>query len=88
MRRIIIATAGLFIGGAGVLALAVPAFAATTPATTPVTVQITGGGLAISAPVASVSLGSAAASANPKFPPVIRVLGRLPGLWCGAGPGC
>jgi hypothetical protein len=60
MRRIIIATAGLFIGGAGVLALAAPAFAADTP----VTVQITGGSLAISAPVASVSLGSAAASAS------------------------
>jgi hypothetical protein len=60
MRRIIIATAGLFIGGAGVLALAAPAFAADTP----VTVQITGGLLAISAPAGPVSLGSAAASAS------------------------
>jgi DNA invertase Pin-like site-specific DNA recombinase len=25
---------------------------------------------------------------KPKFPPVIRVLGRLAGLSCGAGPGC
>jgi len=54
MRRIIIATAGLFIGGAGVLALAAPAFAADTP----VTVQITGGDLAISAPAGPVSLGT------------------------------
>jgi hypothetical protein len=60
MRRIIIATAGLFIGGAGVLALAAPAFAADTP----VTVQITGGALAISAPVGPVSLGTAAGSAS------------------------
>jgi hypothetical protein len=60
MRRIIIATAGLFIGGAGVLALAAPAFAADTP----VTVQITGGSLAISAPATTVSLGTATASAS------------------------
>ena len=60
MRRIIIATAGLFIGGAGVLALAAPAFAADTP----VTVQITGGDLAISAPAASVKLGTAPGSSG------------------------
>jgi len=61
MRRMTIATAtALFIGGAGVLALAVPASAATTP----VTVQITGGGLGIGAPIASVSLGTVAGSSS------------------------
>jgi hypothetical protein len=60
MLKIIIATAGLFIGGAGVLALAVPAFAATTP----VTVQITGGVLGISAPAGPVSLGTTAGSSS------------------------
>ena len=61
MRKTIIATAAaLFIGGAGVLALAVPASAATTP----VTVQVTGGALAISAPAGPVSLGTAAGSAS------------------------
>jgi len=61
MRKMIIASAAaLFIGGAGVLALAVPASAATTP----VTVQVTGGALGISAPVASVSLGTASGSSS------------------------
>jgi hypothetical protein len=61
MRRTIMATAtGLFIGGAGVLALALPASAATTP----VTVEITGGDLAISAPAASVDLGTTAGSSS------------------------
>ena len=61
MRKTIIATAtALFIGGAGILALAVPASAATTP----VTVQVTGGALGISAPVASVPLGTAAGSSS------------------------
>jgi hypothetical protein len=62
MPRMIIASAtALFIGGAGVLALAVPAFAATGP--TPVTVQITGGALDISVPAAA-NLGTTAASAS------------------------
>jgi hypothetical protein len=61
MRRTIMATAtGLFIGGAGVLALALPASAATTP----VTVEITGGDLAISAPATSVDLGTTAGSSS------------------------
>jgi hypothetical protein len=64
MRKMIIATAAsLLVGGAGVLALAVPASAATT-AGTPVTVEITGGGLAISAPALSVDLGSKPGSAS------------------------
>ena len=55
MRKMIIATAAsLLVGGAGVLALAVPAFAAGTP----VTVVITGGALGISAPTATVPLGA------------------------------
>jgi len=59
MRRIVInATAALFIGGAGVLAIATSASAVTTP----VTVEITGGSLSISAPATSVDLGSAAGS--------------------------
>ena len=61
MRKMIIATAtALFLGGAGVATFAVPAFAATA-ADTPVTVEITGGGLAISVPAAA-DLGTAAAS--------------------------
>ena len=61
MRKMIIAgAAALFIGGAGVLAVAVPALAVTTP----VTVQVTGGALAISAPIASVSLGTASGSSS------------------------
>jgi hypothetical protein len=62
MRKMMIATA-LFASGAGVLAFAVPAFAATA-ATTPVTVEVTGAGLGISAPVASVDLGSKVGSAS------------------------
>jgi hypothetical protein len=61
MQKTITATAAaLFIGGAGVLALAVPASAATTP----VTVQVTGGGLAINAPAGPVSLGTASGSSS------------------------
>jgi hypothetical protein len=60
MRKVLIATAGMFIAGAGVLTLAAPAFAADTP----VTVQITGGDLAISAPATSVSLGTKAGSSD------------------------
>ena len=61
MRRMTIATAtALFIGGAGVLALAVPASAATTP----VTVQVTGGALGIGAPIGPVSLGTASGSSS------------------------
>ena len=64
MRTKIIATASaLFIGGAGILALAVPASAATA-SDTPVTVEVSGGGLSISAPTGSVDLGSVAASSN------------------------
>jgi hypothetical protein len=64
MRKMIIATAAsLLVGGAGVLALAVPASAATA-ATTPVTVEVTGGALGISAPVLSVDLGSVSGSAS------------------------
>jgi hypothetical protein len=60
-----IVTAGLFIGGAGVLGLAGPAFAATgPPAGTPVTVEITGGDLNISAPTATVDLGTAVGSSS------------------------
>jgi hypothetical protein len=51
---IIATAASLLVGGAGVLALAVPAFAAGTP----VTVVITGGALGISAPTATVPLGA------------------------------
>jgi hypothetical protein len=61
MRKMIIAAAAaLFIGGAGAMTFAVPAFAATT-GPTPVTVEITGGGLAISVPAAA-DLGTTAAS--------------------------
>jgi hypothetical protein len=63
MRKMIIATAAsLLVGGAGVLALAVPASAATT-AGTPVTVEITGGLLGITVPVGA-DLGTVAASAS------------------------
>jgi hypothetical protein len=62
MRKMIIATAAsLLVGGAGVLALATPAFAAGTPVT--VTINA-GGGLGISAPVGPVSLATATASAS------------------------
>src|ERR1700730_14440704 len=64
MRTTTIASAAaLLIGGAAVLTFAAPAFAATV-ADTPVTVQITGGALGISAPAGPVNLGSAAASAD------------------------
>lgn len=64
MRKMIIATAtALFLGGAGVATFAAPAFAATgPPAATPVTVEVTGGDLDISAPVGSVDLGSVSGS--------------------------
>jgi hypothetical protein len=59
MRKTIIhAAAALVIGGAGVLAFA----AAASASTTPVTVEITGGALTISAPAEPVDLGSAAGS--------------------------
>jgi hypothetical protein len=64
MRSKIIASAAvMFLGGAGVLTFAVPAFAATA-GDTPVTVQVNGptGGLSISAPSSSVLLGTATAS--------------------------
>ncbi len=63
MRRMIIATAAAFIGGASVLTFAVPTFAATA-SDTPVTVEVSGGGLSISAPTGSVDLGSVPASTN------------------------
>ena len=61
MRKTIIAAATtLLIGGAGVMTFAAPAFAGTT-AGTPVTVEITGGGLSISVP-AGADLATTAAS--------------------------
>ena len=63
MRNMKIAAAALFLGGAGVLTFAVPAFAATA-ADTPVTVVITAGTLGISAPTASVLLGTTPANAT------------------------
>ena len=61
MRRMIMTTVtGLLIGGAGVVTLALPASAADTP----VTVVVTGGDLAISAPAASVKLGTKAGSSD------------------------
>ena len=63
MRKTAIAAASaLFIGGAGMLTFAVPAFAVTT-AGTPVTVEITGGALAITVPAAA-DLGTADASVS------------------------
>ncbi len=59
--KIIASAAALFIGGAGGLTLAVPAFAATA-SNTPVTVEVTGGDLTISAPAESVNLGSVVTS--------------------------
>jgi hypothetical protein len=53
----------LLIGGAAVLTFAAPAFAATA-ANTPVTVTVTGGALGISAPTASVLLGTPSGSAS------------------------
>ena len=66
MRRTIIASAAaLFIGGASILTLAVPAFAATGPPVgTPVTVEVTGGDLIISAPTGPVDLGSRTTSGS------------------------
>jgi hypothetical protein len=58
---IIAAATALFIGGAGVMTFAVPAFAATSP--TPVTVQILGGALSITVP-ATANLGTTAASST------------------------
>jgi hypothetical protein len=64
MRRMIIATAtALFIGGTGGLAFAIPASAATA-SDTPVTVEVSSGGLGISAPTGSVDLGSVLASTS------------------------
>ena len=59
--KIIASAAALFIGGAGVLTLAAPAFA-DTASNTPVTVEVTGGDLTISAPTQSVDLGSVVTS--------------------------
>jgi hypothetical protein len=68
--KIIVSAAALFIGGAGVLTLAVPAFAAPA-AGTPVTVEVTGGDLTISAPTVSADLGSVISSVNDQ---VVRAL--------------
>jgi hypothetical protein len=62
MRKLMLATA-LFVGGAGVLALTVPAAAATTGGT-PVTAEVSGGALAITVPAGPVDLGTVAASIN------------------------
>jgi hypothetical protein len=62
MRKRIIAAA-LLAGGTGLLAFTVPALAATA-ATTPVTVQVGGGTLGISAPTGTVDLGSVPASTS------------------------
>ena len=75
MRRMIIASAAaLFIGGASVLTVAVPAFAATA-SDTPVTVEVTGGDLTISAPTQSVNLGSVVTSNNAQI--VSALLGNV-----------
>ncbi len=60
MRKVLIATAGIFIAGAGVLTLAAPAFAADTP----VTVEVTGGDLGISAPTDTTDLGTTGGSSD------------------------
>jgi hypothetical protein len=60
MRKTIIAAA-LLAGGTGMLAFTVPALAATA-STTPVTVEVGGGSLGISAPDGPVDLGSVPAS--------------------------
>ena len=62
MRKVIIATAAALFAGGGVLAFAVPAFAATAP--TPVTAQVGSGALSISAPIVSVNLGTVPASTS------------------------
>src|ERR1700722_5327621 len=66
MRRTIIASAAaLFIGGASVLTLAVPAFAATGPAVgTPVTVEVPGVSLIMVPPPGPVGLGSRTTSGS------------------------
>jgi hypothetical protein len=61
MRKTIIATALLAGGTVGVLAFTVPALAANA-STTPVTVEVGGGALGISAPDGLVDLGSVPAS--------------------------
>ena len=61
--KIFASAAALLIGGASILTLATPAFAATA-SDTPVTVEVGGGGLSISAPTGSVDLGSVPASTN------------------------
>jgi hypothetical protein len=60
MRKTIIAAA-LLAGGTGMLAFTVPALAATA-STTPITVEVSGGDLGISAPTGQVDLGSRPAS--------------------------
>src|ERR1700693_1498200 len=77
MRRTIIASAAaLFIGGASVLTLAVPAVAATGPPVgTPVTVEVAGGDLIISAPTGSVDLGSVVTSGSTQI--VSKLLGNV-----------
>jgi hypothetical protein len=61
MRKAIIAATALFIGGAGVMTFAVPAFAASGPTTA--TVLINGGALAISVPT-SANLGTTTVSTS------------------------
>jgi hypothetical protein len=61
-KTIIAAVSALFIGGAGVLTLAAPAFADTT-AGTPVTVEVTGGALSITVP-GTIDLGTTAAAVD------------------------
>jgi hypothetical protein len=63
--KLIASAAALFIGGAGGLTLAVPAFAVTA-SDTPVTVEVTGGDLNITAPTQSVNLGSVVTSNSPQ----------------------
>jgi hypothetical protein len=72
--KIIASAAALFIGGAGVLTLAVPASAATA-SNTPVTVEVTGGDLTISAPTQSVGLGSVVTSTSAQT--VTALLGNV-----------
>jgi hypothetical protein len=62
MRNMMIAAAFL-VGGTGVVVFTAPAFAATT-ATTPVTVEVGGNALGISAPAGPVNIGSVDASTS------------------------
>ena len=62
MRKTTIAAA-LIAGGTGMLAFTVPALAATA-SSTPVTVEVGGGDLGISAPAQSVNLGSVTATTS------------------------